>query len=313
MSDEELFKLISDILKNEPNLLTRLMLFLSDPKNEQFKDSIKFMQKHNPNNLESFVREMAQDALKSTEDPVYIETMRIIYDNYLKGKDLELSDFHFEIDKFTDKTIQFNMLKAISSLDNETRASLVKNIAAICEATNFGILSKYVNGAISQIASSKYAGEALLFAFLAKEAYDSIRDWYQGKITGKRCTKQIIDSIYSAAGGYIGGSLGMAAGAALGPTGLVIGAIVGGLIGSNVVGNFSKWLTSELFDLPRDVGVENAFKFMGINHKSTNQEINRRFRELCLKYHPDKGGSNEQFHQLQVSMAVIKCARGEVA
>ena len=58
MSNEELFKLISDILKNETKLLTRLMLFLSDPKNEQFKDSIKFTQKHNPNNLENFVRDV---------------------------------------------------------------------------------------------------------------------------------------------------------------------------------------------------------------------------------------------------------------
>jgi DnaJ-class molecular chaperone len=66
----------------------------------------------------------------------------------------------------------------------------------------------------------------------------------------------------------------------------------------------------KLFDLPKDKSLENAFIYMKLNHHASNQEINTRFRELCLQYHPDKGGNAEDFHKLQTSMAIIRLSKG---
>jgi hypothetical protein len=40
---------------------------------------------------------------------------------------------------------------------------------------------------------------------------------------------------------------------------------------------------------------DDALIFMGLSEKFTNNELIRSFRKLCLKYHPDKGGSQEKF------------------
>ena len=52
-------------------------------------------------------------------------------------------------------------------------------------------------------------------------------------------------------------------------------------------------------DLPKDQAVENAFSFMNLSHHLSNEEINSRFRQLCLQYHPDKDGDLNEFHKLQ--------------
>ena len=49
---------------------------------------------------------------------------------------------------------------------------------------------------------------------------------------------------------------------------------------------------------------------MKLNHHASNQEINTRFRELCLQYHPDKDGNVEDFHKLQSSMTIIRLSKG---
>jgi hypothetical protein len=72
----------------------------------------------------------------------------------------------------------------------------------------------------------------------------------------------------------------------------------------------SNWLNLYLFDLPKDKSVENAFLFMNLSHHASNEEINKRYRELCLKHHPDKGGKVEDFQKLQCSMAIIRLSKG---
>jgi hypothetical protein len=43
-----------------------------------------------------------------------------------------------------------------------------------------------------------------------------------------------------------------------------------------------------------------ALVFMGLKPNFTREELIRRYRTLVLKYHPDKGGSTENFLKLQV-------------
>merc|ERR1712142_231786 len=70
--------------------------------------------------------------------------------------------------------------------------------------------------------------------------FNSIKDWWNGKITGKRCAKNVIDAgaIYGVgafAGALVGGTLGGVGGSAL------------AYLGTPYLEDFTCWL----FDLPR--------------------------------------------------------------
>jgi hypothetical protein len=147
---------------------------------------------------------------------------------------------------------------------------------------------------------------------LSWEALKSIRSWWNGEISGKRCAKQIIDASAGILGGYGGGVAGMAVGTAVLPGyGTLIGAVTGGVLGSFAASALSEWLTKYFFNLPKSVALENAYRFLNLSPSHSNSEINERYRALALQYHPDKGGKVEDFHKLQVSVAIIKQARGQ--
>jgi hypothetical protein len=147
---------------------------------------------------------------------------------------------------------------------------------------------------------------------LSWEALQSISSWWKGEISGKRCTKQIIDSSASILGGYAGGAAGCYIGTVIAPGyGTLIGSAIGGIAGSFTASTFSEWLTEYFFDLPKHIAVENAYRFLGLSLSCSNAEINTKYRALARQYHPDKGGKAEDFHTLQISVAIIKQARGQ--
>jgi hypothetical protein len=143
--------------------------------------------------------------------------------------------------------------------------------------------------------------------FMTYDVYVNINRWFHGEITGKRCAKNVIDKLFSTAVGVGAGiGVGIAAGAFLGPIGAVIGGVVGGLIGQISANSFSDWITSKIFDLPPSEALENAYNHLGLDHSASHSEINRRFRQLSLRHHPDRGGNKEEFVKLNQMMAVIK-------
>lgn len=157
----------------------------------------------------------------------------------------------------------------------------------------------------------KRASIALAAVYLSYEAFHNIYRWWNGEISGKRVWKNIIDSTTSVSAGIAGGWGGAAAGAPFGPLGIVVGAVVGSILSSAGASIIINKLTEEIFDIPKDEALENAYSFLGVGRKSSNEVINKAFRSLCLRYHPDKGGPQEMFLKLQNYMAIIKIARGE--
>ena len=106
-----------------------------------------------------------------------------------------------------------------------------------------------------------------------------------------------------------GAAAGAAVGSFGGPIGAAIGGVAGGVIGGFTANVLIKMLTEEIFNLPKSEALENAYKFMGLNHKCSNEEVNQRNRALALKYHPDKRGDEKMFQKLQVYVSIIKADR----
>ena len=46
----------------------------------------------------------------------------------------------------------------------------------------------------------------------------------------------------------------------------------------------------------------NPYKVLGVNEGATNEEIRAAYLSLVKKYHPDNGGTNEEFIRAQKEM-----------
>jgi DnaJ-class molecular chaperone len=59
--------------------------------------------------------------------------------------------------------------------------------------------------------------------------------------------------------------------------------------------------------------VEKEFKESGWSENTTPEELKSIYRTLCMKHHPDRGGSNERFHEIskfyQTALVKIKLAK----
>ena len=122
----------------------------------------------------------------------------------------------------------------------------------------------------------------------------------------------MIDTTVSYAAGVGGGFGGAAIGTLLVPgVGTVVGGIVGGIAAASLADVLVDWLTRKLFDVPKDVALENAYAFLGISCSSSNSEINSAYRKLALRYHSDKGGDQENWDK-HYSMGVIKLSKGDL-
>ena len=49
----------------------------------------------------------------------------------------------------------------------------------------------------------------------------------------------------------------------------------------------------------------NPYKILGVNKNASQDEIKNAFREKALKYHPDKGGDEEKFKQINEAYSMI--------
>ena len=209
-----------------------------------------------------------------------------------------------------------NLIQGIRAIPPERREVIVSKITTVVNNT-FGkssIVAMNTSRALTraQVIAGKIVPVVIVAVQLSYEALKSIRSWWNGEISGKRCVKQIIDASAGILGGFGGGAAGCTIGTAILPgVGTIIGAVVGGIAGSAIASTFSESLTEYFFDLPKSVALEKAYGFLGLTPSSSNGEINTRYRRLALEYHPDKDGNVEDFYKLQIAVAIIKQARGE--
>lgn len=147
---------------------------------------------------------------------------------------------------------------------------------------------------------------------LSYVACTDIAAWWKGEISGRRCVKTVIDGSAAIAGGVSGHMAGSLIGNMVVPgLGGMVGSFVGGLVGGAVAGVLSQWLTDYFFDLPQREALKNAYIFLKVERTCTNAELNSAYRRLALKYHPDKGGSKDDWVKLQTALEIIKQERGQ--
>ncbi len=150
---------------------------------------------------------------------------------------------------------------------------------------------------------------ALASVHLSAKVCEEIRRWWRGEISGLRCSQNIVNDTFAVAAGGVGAVAGGFYGSVAGPVGAVAGAVIGGAISAYCAQLIVDRLTQTLFGLPKSEALENAYNYLGVNMKASNNEINNAFRRLCKQHHPDKGGDKDEFLVLQCHMAVIREAR----
>ena len=146
---------------------------------------------------------------------------------------------------------------------------------------------------------------------LCCEAYAEIQRWWKGEISGKRCVKNLSDTALTIGGGVAGGwgAAALLSFFTVSFPGICLGSVFAGWAASVSMESISDILTRWVFGLPKEEALENAYRHLGVPVTATDAEVNRAFRKLCLKKHPDKGGSIEEFLALQVQMEIIRDKR----
>ncbi|CAG0895506.1 unnamed protein product [Cyprideis torosa] len=323
--------------KNNSEILPIILLFLSkEHENPRYIQTLETCLDLLPNRepFDKVVECLLSDITKANQDEDYRKVMGLIWSTYILPHEEAENGLDFELilrnEGLILETTTVNFITTVSKLPPEQQRKIIGVIctAGQCLSNASGgvvALRDFGSKALSVIerGANKVVGIGLAAVYLTWEALKSIYHWCTGEISGKRCVKNILDSVSSVSAG-VGGGLGGAALAGfvvpniLLPgwgSAIAIGAssIIGGVLCAKAVELFSDWALRQLFSLPKHVAVENAYRWMELSCDSSNPQINTRFRELCLRHHPDKGGSYENWHKLQVSMGLIKISKGEIA
>jgi hypothetical protein len=54
------------------------------------------------------------------------------------------------------------------------------------------------------------------------------------------------------------------------------------------------------------IRVDIAFRFFGLQHTATQEDLKKQYRQLAKRYHPDTGGDEVTFKTLQSAHAILK-------
>lgn len=298
-------------MKNQNDMATLLHFIVTRQNYKYYIDSL-YARIYRPEAFEAQIQIFLEEAQSASTDRRQNEMVEYIFKNHLHSP----CDPEFQL-KFPDYqrycTIAFDVTQLIET--EGRKAPLLYQ--AIWERT----MSQFVANALvlygqrAVAAYSKHAkilGNVKIILTLTYTVFSNIKEWWAGEISGTRCVKSIMDDVAAIAGGIGGAAGGAAIGTAIFPgIGTAIGGFLGGLLGGAVAGALSCWLTEHIFDLPPTVALEKAYRYLGVSHHCSNDEINKAYRRLALQCHPDKGGKAEDFVKLNTQVAIIKAGRGD--
>ena len=323
---DQIRKQLIEIFGDEPDTLTRVLYYLDEEdKAYEGRATVPPVWKTLKSTLFSvkvfdcYARRLAEDTLRAEKDARFRRTMNALYRDMMDASEDPVPIDHaqgFDMVRMADFDIGqrsgfVGLARAWSLIPRESQAKIMDVIPKL--ATNKQVVSAAdeVVGLVNS-SSGPLVMVGLAVLQLGYDVVNNLRRWWNDEITGERCLKNIIDSGLTVTSGVAGGVAGAALGSLAGPWGTVIGGVAGGMLSSQAASVLSDRLTQWLFGIPKEEALENAYRFLGVQMTSSNHDINTAFHRLCLRHHPDKGGRAEDFHMVQLSMGVIKAARGEL-
>jgi hypothetical protein len=306
-----------NIITNESDQALMLS-FLAAQGNDSVYINILYTLLTNEKTFKTMVLQFLEDTRTSKADPKFVKIMTYVWESYTTGDSDQKMDpvLNVTLKDYADSNVAIvNLQQALVTFAPNQRAVVISKLITLAEsiAGPSSALANYTSRALSFAEKAgALAPVAIVAVLLSWEALKSISAWWKGHISGTRCAANIINAVSTIGGGVVVCAIGTLLGTLLVPgIGSVIGGFAGGIIGSTAAAAFSKWLTEYFFDLPPTVALEKAYGFLNLKPSCTNSDINVQFKKLVLKYHPDHGGSAEDFHTLQVSLAIIKQSRGQ--
>ena len=324
---EEVLEKLVEVFKDNEEDLCRILYFL-DEEDKAYKDNVERPYAPQWKSLKATVKldkafrmfalRLADETRKAEIDPDFRKCMRMIYEEMLSYSehDVPIGDYQEsdpnQLLKYDSPSASAfgGLSRAWNILPAQTKDCFLTSIRAMGNRTMMTAVDDVVRQ-ISTKASGAVVMVGLAFIYLSASAYSNIQRWWYGKISGKRCIKNLLDSTFAVGAGMAGGCAGAAIGSTVGPLGTLLGGVVGGWVSAAGTGYLSDWMTQKMFGLPKDEALENAYRYLGVKMTASNAEINTAFRKLCLKHHPDKGGNRDDFFILQCNMGTIKVARNE--
>ncbi|XP_018914281.2 uncharacterized protein [Bemisia tabaci] len=326
------FVKLNEVFRDDVETLARVLYYL-----DQEEDAYRHAERVPPfwrtlvNALVSdalfatYARRLAQDTRGEQENEDfmrYIRRLGQIYDRHLTASEREadISDVQsLDVRLLADIELgqrdgAVGFARTWAFMTPESQAEVLKFARSLCADTRVAVWGNLddVVGVLSKVRGNVVL-VGLAIATIAYDVLRNIRRWWHGEISGKRCCKNIVDSVLSLVGGLGGGLAGTVMGTVVaGPVGALVGGAAGAIVAGRVTNMLSDRLTQWIFGLPRTEALENAFNFFRLPATASNHEINTAYRQLCLKHHPDKGGNAEEFHVVQVNMAVIAASRDEI-
>ncbi|CAB4040604.1 Hypothetical predicted protein, partial [Paramuricea clavata] len=319
---DEVRNKLAEVFKNNEEDFARILFFL-DEEDKAYKDdsdrpyapqwrSLKAKVK-----MDKAFREFAKRLSDETRIPKKDERFRkhliIVYEQILSH-----CDDTVEIEKCQkpdpnqfdaiSKSAFSGLARAWSIIPTDSKVSLMNSIREIVSKSGMTQVENVLAVADHEMGGTTAMVDQPAF-HIRYDVRVNIKLWWKSKISGERCIKNVLDLTVTIAG-MAGGAAGVYIGSAIaGPLGGLVGGFAGGWLSAAGMRYVSDWMTQNLFGLPKQKALENAYRYLGAETTASNAEVNTAFRKLALKHHPDRGGNEENFLTLQLNMAVIKEAR----
>lgn len=332
VSRQDILHRVANELRTSPERFTRVIFFLLEEKDAtrhfQVLKSVFGIEQV----FQGIVTKLAQDTDSLETDANYRRMMADIWTNYLEpyetiNTDNDCPRFDFQLIQEKreeyEGTAIFDFLDILSRLSADDQDSIVQVLVEVSKLSVDAMAVKIYKESsweflgktseMAQFVSEKFVDVSGDVICLPYSILESLRFWWSGEKSGTRSAKDVIDSVAGLAAGIEAGVAGATVGTSIAPgIGTIVGAVLCGVTSAFVVNKISDWMTQKLFNLPKEEALENAYRFLGLSYGASNEHINANYKNLAVKYHPDKGGSYEQWHQLQVSYSLIKISKGEI-
>ncbi|XP_057669715.1 uncharacterized protein LOC130901980 isoform X2 [Diorhabda carinulata] len=295
----------------------RVLFYLQQEKSQQHDDNYGpalniLLQVLNDQNLfKNFAKNLAEDTKNVEKDKGFKDYLSLIYSKMLDAtqeNNIEEVNTEYHENKNIQVASFYGMIRALSMMSKKNQLKML-NMIKKAVPNIMHIPTNDLVKSIKHLGNTHLTVVNLAKVHLGYEAFINIVRWWKGEISGKRAAKNIIDSFFEISGYTLGSYAGVTLGAAFGPYGTIIGGILGGILGGKASIELIDRYTLHIFDLPRSEALENAYNFFGLTKDAVNNDINKAYRQKCLQYHPDKGGSEDKFFEVQVQMSIIKAAR----